>query len=215
MGSTRTVGTTTGMGISPALPPNMAPYQTRRVVEVHVCSFASRSRCLSRSVVVLAHFRDLLEVDHKRLLCFSFTPQQQAPSQHQKSPSALQLTSFSPQVIYINKETVHHDDKQGQSHRCFCAFPRFPALVLTVLELRTPTKSILSGYISSTPFAVLDVRSNGSGSSCSPSSSSGSISQSGAAFATPSRGFVLGDPPSIRQHLVSKRSFSVPLRTRR
>jgi hypothetical protein len=115
---------------------------------------------------------------------------------------------------------------------------QFPSSLLTILELRTRTKGKASGstitnasgdasrgeramrFTTSNPFAVLDTvletRSDGSGSSASVSLSDGSTPQNsygygsgGAALTTPARGSVLGDLPSGRQHLVSKRSFCV------
>jgi hypothetical protein len=77
-------------------------------------------------------------------------------------------------------------------------------------------------FTTSNPFVVLDAvtepHSDESGSTGSPTSSGGSMSQNshasnGAPFGTPSRGSVMGAPPSIRALSVSRRWLRLHLRT--
>jgi hypothetical protein len=77
-------------------------------------------------------------------------------------------------------------------------------------------------FTTNNPFAVLDVvtepHSDESGSTGSPTSSGGSMSQNsydsnGAPFGMPSRGFVMGEPPYLRALSVSRRLLCFHLQT--
>jgi hypothetical protein len=169
-----------------------------------------------------------LQTDPPFLLTLTPTPQHQRAAQVLRSSLRINVTS--PFVSLQSSIVTRYKSClpiRSVPH-LFCAIP---SSLLIILELRTPPSGKFGAGVhggqalrisTSNPFAALDavaeLHSDGSGATSSPTSSGGSLSQSsypgnGPPYATPSRGFVLGNSPSARGMSVSRRLLSFQLRT--